>query len=133
MRQIALIPGGCHQCLQPVVYASSSVVLFASKLSLYIMDSETFIIKKIMTTQISSMLSMSVNPNDENLIVVSGSDQYLAVWKIDTEECILKISVGGADILAWDTHDPNNILVIKNEERIIALSWYCNIETKSFL
>ncbi len=125
MRQISLLPGGCHQCSQPVVYASPNIIIFASKLSFYIIDATTFVIKKIITTQLSSMLSMSVNPNNENFVVVSGSDRYLSVWKLDCEECVQKVNVP-ADIVVWDPHDQNNVAVITNvnKNKVAIFSWY---------
>lgn len=124
MRQISLLPAGCHQCDQSIVYASESKLVYSSKLALYVVNPITFTVEKIISTQTRSLLSMSVNPNNDNFVACSGSDGIVCVWDLSTEECTVRFA-HPADILAWDPHKPNNCAIIVNRPKIQLFSWYC--------
>jgi WD40 repeat protein len=122
MRQISLLPAGCHQCDQSIVYASESKLIYSSKLALYVVNPVTFMVEKIISTQTRSLQSMSVNPNNDNFVACSGMDGIVCIWDLSTEQCTVRFS-HSADILAWDPHNPNNCAIVVNRPKIQLYSW----------
>lgn len=122
MRQISLLPAGCHKCDQTIVYASDSKLIFSSKLALYVINPHTFTVERIISTQARSLQSMSVNPSNDDFIACSGVDGMICIWNIATEQCTRKFAQA-ADILAWDPHNPKNCAIIVNRPKIQLYSW----------
>ena len=122
MRQIGLLPAGCHQCDQIMVHASDEKLLFASKLALYVLNARTYALERIISCQARAIASLSVNSYDMNLVACSGYDGTVCVWDISTEEVVVK-SAHPCNAVAWDPHNKNMCALLSNNPKMTLHIW----------
>jgi WD40 repeat protein len=122
MRQIGLLPAGCHQCDQIVIHASDEKLIFASKLALYVLNAKTYAMERIISCQARSIVSLSVNSYDMDLVACSGVDGTVCVWNISSEEVVVKCA-HPCNSLAWDPHDKNKCALLSNYPKLTLHIW----------
>ena len=122
MRQIGLLPAGCHQCDQIVIHASEDKLLFASKLALYVINAKSYATERIISCQARSIISLSVNPFNMNLVACLGVDGTVCVWDISTEEVMIKCA-HPCNALAWDPHNQYQCALVSNYPKLTLHVW----------
>lgn len=122
MRQIGLLPAGCHQCDQIIIHASDEKLLFASKLALYVLNAKTYAMERIISCQARAIISLSVNSFDMDQVACSGVDGTVCVWNISTEEVVAKC-VHPCISVEWDPHNKNMCALLSNNPKLTLHMW----------
>ncbi len=103
MRQVGLIPSGCQVSKQnSILYYDEEHLIYASSLAVYVLNSTNFTIKKILSSNQRSIVSISVSSINKNLLAVSGDEGLITIWKIQEEEIICQTQVNTSNTVAWD-------------------------------
>ena len=90
MRQIALLPSGCQINSKCILHATKNHLYYASTLSLYVINSNSFAIEKIIALGQKCISSICINPHDEKRMCSVSSDGYLVHWDIEKEKIITR-------------------------------------------
>lgn len=85
MKQVALIPSGCS--VASLMQFTTKYFFYASSLTVYAINNETFCIEKILPASQQRIVSFSVNPHDSNILSSVDSEGMLMLWNV--EEVVL--------------------------------------------
>jgi WD40 repeat protein len=103
MRQLALLPSGCHvREIGDRMFFSRDRIYYGSTLAVYILNAHTFSVEKILPCGPKTICSMSVCPLNQNMIAVSCIDGFVCVWDVDADEMTHKISLKFQVNIIWD-------------------------------
>jgi WD40 repeat protein len=124
MRQVAILPSGCQVHYKgSVLFFNEKRFCFASTLAVYVYNSKTFALEKVLSMNQRAITSISVSPHDDDLLAVSGLDGSLSLWKINEEKVIAKVSMSGSVTLTWNPFSVNHIAVLSNNPNFKFYHW----------
>ena len=125
MNQIAILPAGCLVSSKDVLFSDERHIMYTSNLAVYVLNSQTFIVEKIIAVTERTIASVAVSPHDHNLLIATGRDGYLSLWKLDEEELVCRVSVQANTgfLLAWDPFFPDHCAVLMNQPNMRLLYW----------
>lgn len=103
IRQIGLLQSGAQtKALNSTLHFSEDRIIYSSSLAVYILNSETYLVEKILCSNQKSITSLSISPVDKNLLVVGSVEGIITVWNIEDEIIVRRISVSFPVIVSWD-------------------------------
>eukprot|EP01038_Epipyxis_sp_PR26KG_P004746 gene4746-6657_t len=124
MRQVAILPSGCQVLYKGnILFFDEERFFYASTLAVYIFNSKTFILEKILSLNQRAITSISLSPHDRNLLVISGLDGTLCLWKIQEEEIVCKVAMNGPIIVAWNPFSANHCGIVTTESILRFCHW----------
>lgn len=94
MKQIGLIPSGCQIVSTNILFATDKYLFYGSSVAIYILNSKTFIVEKILnvTDKHLTCFSVSVNTNNNNNKLISiGTDGKILLWNIEEVNELINI------------------------------------------
>ena len=137
MKQAAILSAGCLISSKLVLFSNKKYIIYASNLSIYVLNSQHFALEKVVAVTERTLLSISVNPQDNNLIIATGLDGSISLWKINEEECVCKVNLTITDsnspsrpivytsktiLVAWNPHNIGHcsfVTIVDNSMRIM--------------
>lgn len=124
MRQISILPSGCQlNHRNSVLFFSNDRILYASSLAVYVVDSHSYEIVKVLSVNQRSITSISLSPHDQNLLAVGSVDGSICVWNVTEEEVLSRLSLTNGAHVAWDPTIPNKCALIQDHQGIKLLIW----------
>lgn len=103
IRQIGLLQSGAQtKALNSTLHFSEDRIIYSSSLAVYILNSETYLVEKILCSNQKSITSLSISPVDRNLLVVGSVEGIITVWNIEDEIIVRRISVSFPVVVSWD-------------------------------
>jgi WD repeat-containing protein 17 len=125
MNQIAILPAGCLVSSKDIIFSNEQHIVYASNLALYVLNAQTFILEKIIAVSERTIASIAVSPHDHNMLVATGRDGFLSLWKLNEEELVSRSSVQAdtSFLLAWDPFNPKYCAVLMNVPNMRLLLW----------
>ena len=135
MRQFGLIPSGCQVRGLNVVCSTNDHIFYASTLAIYILDSKTFNIIKILSNSEKPICSISASPHKDNLLASVEYDGTLTCWNYDTQEIVASSRQGPkkASIACFNPFQPRECLIIQSVDQIYAYLWKVDEPIKDVL
>lgn len=88
------------------IFCSEDRIIYASSLAIYILNSDTYMVEKILCSNQKTITSISVCPLDRNLLAVGSTEGVITVWNIEEESVLRKIGVTFPVKVAWDPFSP---------------------------
>ncbi len=108
MRQVGLIPSGCHLGMKGGLYFADRKIYYSSTLAVYVLSSDNFNIESIVSINEKSISATSLSPHNSNHMAVAGLDGQVSLYDIGREEVLGRLAaVGGQQasycklLLAW--------------------------------
>ena len=125
MNQIAILPAGCLISSKDILFSNEQRILYSSNLAVYILNAQSFVIEKIITVTERTIAAIAVSPHNNNLLIATGCDGYLSLWKLNEEELVCRVSVQANTgfLLAWDPFSPDHCAVLMNKPTMRLLYW----------
>lgn len=93
MQQIAILPAGCLVSSKNILFSNEHRIMYSSNLAVYVLNAQTFIIEKIIAVTERTVVSIAVSPHDNNLLVATGFDGFVSLWRLNEEELVSRINI----------------------------------------
>mmetsp|Transcript_40650 Transcript_40650/g.127192 ORF Transcript_40650/g.127192 Transcript_40650/m.127192 type:complete len:1430 (-) Transcript_40650:52-4341(-) len=116
LRQVGLRPGGAQNWAEKcaAVSPSGGRIAYASTLSVYIYDAESFQLRHIIAANDRTTTWIEWSPHSEDLIATSSQDGRLVIWMVTEEVAVAVLSVQFTiEGFTWSPHAPRDILYFR--------------------
>lgn len=125
MNQIAILPAGCLVSSKDILFSNDQHIIYSSNLAVYILNAVSFMVEKIIAVAERTIASIAVSPHNHDLLIATGCDGHLSLWKLSDEELICRVSVQANTgfLLAWDPFSPDHCAVLMNQPNLRLLYW----------
>lgn len=128
MRQISVLPSGCQITSKSILHVNSSNLYFTSTLALYVVDTKTYSIEKVIALGEKLIFSIAVSPHDPNRVCSISADGSLLCWNICEERVSHRntLAMSAPSILAWDPINPEVCAVVvgRNQSAYSVYFWF---------
>jgi WD40 repeat protein len=141
MRQIGILPSGCQtQNPGAVIHINEHRIMYASTLSVVVINAKTYVIEKILATDHThsgakqkseaekqgAITSFSVSPHDANCLVTCGESGVVCCWDIKAQHIVRRVTVPncGKVLVSWNPHDEDDVALVASAHNTIKfMSW----------
>lgn len=123
MNQIKLLPSGAQKSnCNNLLFFGNRYIIYSSSLALYILNSSSFVVEKILSVNQKAIISISISPIDENYIAVSSFDSSVHIWNIQNELVISKVLMNSCGYVIWDPQSLQTCYFLETD-RVKLFSW----------
>ncbi len=125
VRPVALIPSASQIVNKSILFLDNKFAIYASTLALYIYDTTTFVLIKVLTVCDRTIAGFDICPTNNNLVVITSIDGSIQVWNIFDEVRVNRISLEGSGkaLALWSPFTENSIAVVSNMPYFRIMLW----------
>lgn len=135
MKQVGILASGCQSMATNIalnklkfvpnlLYFNDNHIFYASTLAIYVLNSYTYVVERLLTFDHKPILSFCLCPNDPNIIAVCCHDGSIYLCDVQSEKIISSAHLKNAAHLLWDTHDVSNCTVVAMDSSIKLYEWW---------
>lgn len=113
LKQIGLLQSGSQiASFNSTLYYGEDRIIYASSLAVYILNADTYMVEKILSSNQRSVTAISVSQQDRNLLIVGSVEGIITVWNIEEETILRRIAVSFPISVCWDPSSAESCFIL---------------------